>query len=76
MGEFCMACVAHLFVLSNDSQACLELVAAAVVVVVVVVAAVRNGSRFLQSNVLGGSFPWARNSGYQRFDSGWCFISP
>jgi hypothetical protein len=62
--EYC----AHLFVLSIDAQAGLELVA-------VVAAAVRNGSQFSQCNVAWGGFPQARGSGCQKFDSGWCFIS-
>jgi hypothetical protein len=49
-------CSAHLSVLSSDAQAGLELA-------VVVVAAVRNGSKFSQCNVVWRSFPRARSSG-------------
>jgi hypothetical protein len=48
-GVFCVVCSAHLFVLSNDMQADLE---PAEVADVVVVAAVRNGSKFSQCNVV------------------------
>jgi hypothetical protein len=61
-----VACGAHLFVLSNDAQVGLELA---------VVAAVRNGSKFSQCNVLWGSFPQARGSECQKFDPVWYFIS-
>jgi hypothetical protein len=43
LGELCMVHGAHLFVLSNDKQAGLELVA---VLAAVAVAAVKNGSKF------------------------------
>jgi hypothetical protein len=58
---------AHLFALSNVLQVGLEPVVAAV--------AVMASLKFSQCNVLWGSFPWVRGSGYQKFDSGWCFIS-
>jgi hypothetical protein len=57
-----MVLSAHLFVLSNDMQAGLE--------TAVVVAAVRNVSKFSQSNMVWGSFHQAMGSGCQRFDSG------
>jgi hypothetical protein len=57
----------HLFVLSNVLHAGLESVAAA--------AAVMATLKFSQYNVLWGSFPQARGSGCQKFDSSWCFIS-
>jgi hypothetical protein len=53
------------FVLSNHEQVGLELAAAV---------SVRNGSKFSQSNVVLGSFPWGRGSECQKLDSGWCFI--
>jgi hypothetical protein len=49
-----MMCSAHLFVLSNDTQAGFE------PVVVAAAAAVRNDSKFSQCNVVWGSFPRAR----------------
>jgi hypothetical protein len=58
-----VVCGAHLFVLSVDVQAGLELVAVAA-------AAARNGAKFSQCNVAWGGFPWARDSGCQKFDSG------
>jgi hypothetical protein len=36
--------------------------------------AVRNGSKFSQCKRGCVGFPWARGSGGQKFDSGWCFI--
>jgi hypothetical protein len=60
---FCMVRGTHLFVLSNDMQASLEL------------AVVRNGTKFSQCNVVWEGFPWARSSRYRKFDSGWFFIS-
>jgi hypothetical protein len=59
--------VAYLFGLSNVSQAGLEPVVAAAAEVAAL--------KFSQCNVLWGSFPWARGSGCQKFDSGWCFLS-
>jgi hypothetical protein len=64
---------AHLFVLSNDEQADLELVVA--MVAVAEAGAMRNGPKFSQCNMVWGGFQLARGSGCQRFDSGWCFIS-
>jgi hypothetical protein len=69
-----VVCGAHLLVLSNDVQAGLEPVAM-VVVVVAVAAAVRNGSKFSQCNVVFGGFPQSKDSGCQKFDSGWRSIS-
>jgi hypothetical protein len=48
-------CSAYLLVLSNDVQEGVELE--------VEVAAVRNGSKFPQCNVVWGSFPWTGGSG-------------
>jgi hypothetical protein len=55
---------AHLFVLLNDSWAGLEPATAVAAVVMVVVAEVRNGPKFSQCNMLSGSFPLARDSGF------------
>jgi hypothetical protein len=60
-------CGAHLFGLSNVSQAGLEPAVATKVAVAVL--------KFSQCNVLWGGFLWARHSVCQRFDSGWCFVS-
>jgi hypothetical protein len=57
----------HLFGLLNVLQAGLEPVVAA--------GAVVTALKFSQCNMLWESFPQARDSGCQRFDSGWCFIS-
>jgi hypothetical protein len=48
LGEFCMVCGAHLFVLSNDTQAGLK----PEVAVVVAAAAARNDYKFSQCNVM------------------------
>jgi hypothetical protein len=58
-------CDAHLFVLSNNEQADLELAAVVVAVVVMAAAAaaVRNGYKFSQCNLAWGGFLWARGSG-------------
>jgi hypothetical protein len=53
---------AYLFVLSNDKQAVLELLAM-VAEAVAAAAAVRNGSKISQCNLEWGGFPWARSSG-------------
>jgi hypothetical protein len=71
-GVFHIVRGAHLFGLSIDNQAGLELEA---VVVVVAAAAVRNGSKFSQCNVVWRGFPWARRSECQKFEFGWYFIS-
>jgi apolipoprotein N-acyltransferase len=61
LGEFHLTRGPHLFVLSNVSQAALELVVAAATAVAVAVAA----SIFSYCNMLWGSFPWSRGSGVQ-----------
>jgi hypothetical protein len=53
-----VVCGAHLFVLSIDEQASLELAVPAVMAAVV-----SNGTKFSQYNVAWGGFPWARGSG-------------
>jgi hypothetical protein len=61
----------HLFGLLNVSQAGLELAVVEEVVAVVAVAA----HLFSQCNIVWRSFPRARGSECQKFDSPWCFIS-
>jgi hypothetical protein len=56
MGESCVVCGAHLFVLSIDMQAGLEPAAMSLV-------AARNGTKFSQCSMMWGGFPWARVSG-------------
>jgi hypothetical protein len=66
MGEYRKTLGAHLFGLSNVSQAGLE---PAVVVALVAV------HLFSQCNVAWRSFLWARGSACLNFDSPWCFIN-
>jgi hypothetical protein len=47
----------------------------ALVVEAAATAMARNGAKVSQYNVVWGAFPLARDSGCQKFDSGWCFIS-
>jgi hypothetical protein len=53
IGEFCVVCGVHLFILPIDVQADLEQAAAAG----------KNGTHFSQYSMVWGSFPRARGSG-------------
>jgi hypothetical protein len=61
-----MVCGAHLFILSVDMQAGLEVVAAAAAALAVVAAVGRNGANFSQCSVAWGGFLQASSSGCHR----------